>query len=119
MLKTISRVNQLIADIGSSILSSMWFGWVCLLMIAAVVAINPPTNLQALLLDFFSIFLQTLGLVFINYTTSKESLSTRTLLRETHDTVMLEQAEIKQIITDLAADFKSLRIQPENKREAK
>lgn len=68
------------------------------LIIIISVIINPPSNLQGWLLVVVSIYYQGVALSALGSQQKDESTETRKLLQETHDEVLVELQELKEII---------------------
>ena len=69
------------------------------ILIIAAVFVSPPNNLQGWLLVIVTEFYQGVALPGIGAAARKEGEETRRLLQETHDTVMAEVSELKEIVT--------------------
>lgn len=103
----VKRINDWLADHMSRWLSQMWLFWLLTVAILATLFFERPQGVQGWILYWVSVFFQGVALVVINYTSDKQGRTSQALLQETHDEVMAELAEMKEIHREIHAMLRS------------
>lgn len=102
------RFNNWIADKLASFMATMLLFWILLFLDVAGAIVDPPSNVQGWLLWGVSILFQSVALPVIAFVSSKQGERMEETLRETHDAVLVELAEVKQMHAELHAKHDSL-----------
>lgn len=81
----------------------MWTFWTLTLLIALALLLERPAGAQGWVLFVVSIFFQGVALPVLAFVSNQQGDRTERVLRETHDAVLQELAEIKQLHAELSA----------------
>lgn len=95
------RVNRWVAEHLASVLAAMALFWVLNIVIFATLFFQRPHTIQQWLLFFVSIWFQGISLPVLALVSNLQGDRMERIQRETHDTVMAEFAEIKQMHKEL------------------
>ena len=95
------RLNQWIANHLANALASMILFWLLNVVVFTTLAFQRPHGAQHWILFFVSIWFQGVSLPVLGFVGKLQGDRSERLLRETHDAVMAELADLKQLHADL------------------
>lgn len=96
-LTAIRQFNDWMAGVLSSAMSTMAMFWVITALCLAAFAIERPTGAQGWILFWVSIFFQGVALPVLAFVSDRQGTRVENVLRETHDTVVEELAQLKEL----------------------
>lgn len=97
------RFNDWLADKLAAALSTMWLFWALTLLVFAALLAQTPNGAQGWILFWVSIFFQGVALPVLAFVSNKQGDRMERVLRETHDAVLQELTEVKQMHAELSA----------------
>ncbi len=103
----VKRFNDWIADKLASFMATMLLFWLLLLIDVVGAIVDPPANVQGWLLWGVSILFQSVALPVLALVANKQGDRTERVLGDTHDRVMAELAEIRQMHAEKAESDKA------------
>jgi hypothetical protein len=108
-VRKLSELNAFIAKKVSTVMSSMTLFWILVVLNVGALFLQAPQGAQGWLLWGVSIFFQSIALPLLGYVSDQQGKKSTSLLTETHDTVMEELQDIKDMrekVLEILSDMK-------------
>jgi hypothetical protein len=96
-VQPVRSLNNRIAGKLAAWLCSMWLFWLLTILIWATVFFQRPEGAQGWILFLVSVFFQGVALPVLGFVSNQQGERTERVLQETHDKVLSEFAELKEM----------------------